>query len=247
MSLRHAQEVVMSVGIGRISKGLFQEAIEKVANNKNDNKKRSDLLRALKAKNPTAWFNCLEDSGALESASADYVRNRWCKFWEPAYKAEDVEAIIRQSLLEALELAERLRKDLKRFTPIDCHWIWTNDTQTLEVLITYNEWQVTRILLTPPPPTNPRLSLSGLAPYFIVKLRSRIDEKQEQVLEEQADTVQAAKSVGDEHPINRHRRRLSGTTAMPTFDEPDHPIRSYRALKREKGAPWVTVQIKAQR
>jgi len=208
----------MSVGIGRISKGLFQKAIEEVANNKNAKKKRYDLLTALKdTGNPTAWFECLEDSGALESATADYVRNRWCKFW-PAYPSDTVEAILRQSLIEALELADRLYDEQKSFIPIDCHWIWTNDGETLEVLLTYNERQVTRILLTPPPPTNPRLSLPGFAPYFTVKPRQP-------------------------QPVNPVQEQ-----ELPSNPEPTQRdiINRYRALPRDANTKWVTVQIKAQ-
>jgi hypothetical protein len=213
----------MSVGIGRISKGLFQKAIEEVANNESN---RPGLMAALKdPENPTAWFNFLEDSGALESATADYVRNRWCKFW-PAYSAETVEAILRQSLIEALDLANDLYEKHKSFMPIDCHWIWTNDAETLEVLLTYNERQVTRMLLTPPPPTNPRLSLPGLAPYFIVKPR-------------QSQPV----SVGQEQELPMNPE----PTQVGRYADPD-PIERFRARPRDANARWVTtIQIKAQR
>src|SRR5262247_2990581 len=70
--------------------------------------------------------------------------------------------------IEAIELADNLTTDPKHPIPIDCHWIWTDDPDKFEVFITHNARQVTRILLTPRPPTNPALPLIALAPYFVV-------------------------------------------------------------------------------
>jgi hypothetical protein len=163
--LRNAKEDVMSVGIGTISKGLLQQAIEKVAN---DPQRRPDFLNALQGPQmPTDWLAFLTDSRELDSAAESYVRNTWQKFWVQY----PVEVIMRQSLIEAIQLATRDPVNgQERFLPIDCYWIWTNDSTKFEVLLTYNERQVTRILLTPPPPTNPNRSiLTGLTPFWIVK------------------------------------------------------------------------------
>lgn len=168
----------MSVGIGRISKGLFQQAIERVANNE---QLRPDFLATLKgtpAISGTDWIDFLRDSGGLDRAAERYVRDQWLQFW-PSYP---VEALLRQSLIEAIELANTHNPDPKNLLPIECHWIWTNYNNKFEVLVTYNTRQVTRILLTPPPPTNSALPLRALAPYFIIKPRGDVDPEQEQEL-----------------------------------------------------------------
>jgi hypothetical protein len=172
----------MSVGIGRISKGLFQRSIEKVVNN--DVGLRYQFLDALQ--NPPAtsgkdWIDFLMDHGGLDGASADYVRNEWLRFWEPLGYARDVvKEMLRQSLIRAITLADQHTSKPTTPLPIACHWIWTDNNDRVEVLVTYDEQQVTRILLTPPPPTELTSPLRFLAPYFIVKRQRDIIGYQEQ-------------------------------------------------------------------
>lgn len=150
----------MSVGIGTISKGLVQQAIEKVAN---DPEQRMAFLKILKTQGGD-WIAALRSKSAgglggdLAQGAESYFREQWLKFWPD----HAVEAIVRQSLVETLELAGSLS------LPIDCYWIWTNDPKKFEALIAHNARQVTRIILTPKPPTNPPASLTGLAPFLIV-------------------------------------------------------------------------------
>ncbi len=109
----------MSVGIGTISKGLVQQAIEKVAN---DPKQQMAFLKILKTSDED-WIVALRRKeagglgGNLDQGAESYFRERWLKFWPD----HPVEAIVRQSLVETLELAG------SRSVPIDCYWIWTND------------------------------------------------------------------------------------------------------------------------
>lgn len=171
----------MSVGIGRMSKGKLQLAIEKVAN---DPQLRADFLTTLKGpQEPNDWLDFLEEHG-LDSAAVSYIREHWQTMWQTySYSAELVEAIMRQSLIEAIDLAESLTQDRHNPIPIDCHWIWTDDRKRFEVFITFNERQVTRILLTPPPPTTRPRPLLGQDPnYFVVKSRDRIEEDLEKEL-----------------------------------------------------------------
>jgi hypothetical protein len=157
----------MSVGIGTISKGRVQQAIETAAN---DPKLRPGFLNALQGPQTsgTDWIDFLRDAGGLSPGDEDYFRTRWLQFWSQTYP---VEAIVRQSLIEAIALANYDPVGEKeRFLPIDCYWIWTNDASKFEALIAPNDRQVTRIILTPPPPTHPNTSiLTGLAPFLIVK------------------------------------------------------------------------------
>ena len=164
----------MSVGIGRISKGLFQRSIENVAN---DEGLRPEFLKTLQ-KDPvtseTDWIDFLRDRGGLDRAAERYLRDQWLRFWEPDYpdySPDIIEKMLRQSLIKAIELANSLPTPVgKKLMPIDCHWIWTDNDNKFEVLIACNEQQVTRILLTPRPPTELSIPLHFRAPYFIVKL-----------------------------------------------------------------------------
>jgi hypothetical protein len=165
----------MSVGIGTISKGRVQQAMEGVAN---DPKLRPGFLNALQGpQTPTDWIDFLRDSGGLSPGDENYFRNNWLYFWSQTYP---VEAIVRQSLIVAIDLATRDPDNGdERFLPIDCYWLWTNDTSKFEALITYNVRQVTRIILTPPPPTKPNMSLlTGMAPFWIVRA-SPVEVEQE--------------------------------------------------------------------
>jgi hypothetical protein len=154
-------------GIGTISKGDLQKAIEKVANNP---QLRSDFLAALKGTPTTPgtdWLEFLRNTDELDIQVERYVRDTWQKTFWSQYP---VEPIMRQSLIEAIELADSLTADKQNPMPIDCYWIYTNDPDKFEALITYNARQVTRIILTPPPPppNHPPL-LTGKAPFWIVK------------------------------------------------------------------------------
>jgi hypothetical protein len=163
----------MSVGIGRISKGLFQRSIENVVNNGEE--LRRAFLAALQKDSATSsedWIDFLREYGGLDRAAESYIRNAWLRFWESeplSYSPDMVKEILRQSLIQAIALADQHKSDPKNPLPIDCHWIWTDHNDKLEVLITYNRQQVTRILLTPPPPTEPPLPLRFRSDYFIVK------------------------------------------------------------------------------
>jgi len=209
---------MMSVGIGTISKGLLQQAIESVTND-NNAQRRPGFLNALKGpQTPTDWLDFLRNSGELDRGAEHYVRNTWQKFWQ----RYPVEPIMRQSLIEAIELADNLTTDPKNPMPIECHWIWTDDPDKFEVFITHNARQVTRILLTPRPPTNPALPLIALAPYFVVKPRIYLNTEQEQELPRDPEAPGAI------------------------VRKEDSVIQAFLKMPRDPGAPWVTVQLKAQ-
>jgi hypothetical protein len=173
----------MSVGIARISKGLFQRSIEQVVNS--DVRLRYQFLLALQNRPGTVgedWIDFLTQHGGLDRASASYIRGEWLRFWEPlGYAPEVVQEILRQSLIRAITLADQHQSNSTQPLPIACHWIWTdNNNDRVEVFVTYNEQQVTRILLTPPPPTELTLPLRFLSPYFIVKRDQDIMRDREQ-------------------------------------------------------------------
>ena len=165
----------MSVGIGTISKGLIQRAIEKVANNK---ELRDDFLQALKVNNPMSdWIKFLRDKAEIEGTVEEYFRTKWLHFWSDSFP---VEAIVRQSLIEAIELAKNRSEREGHFVDLDCYWIWTNDQSRFEVLITVNARQVTRIVLTPPPPTtpnSPREPLNHETDFYIVKHGNLVEQE----------------------------------------------------------------------
>lgn len=208
----------MSVGIGTISKGLLQQAIERAANNAQQRPAFLAILKGSSGTLATDWLDFLTVSGGLDRAAARYVRDIWFQFWPSAYQAE---TIMRQSLIEAIELANSLTTNEQNPMPIDCHWIWTEDQTKFQVLITYNARQVTRILLTPPPPTDRTIPLIGLAPYFVVKPGSHIDSAQEQAL------PRAPRPPGDTVPAE------------------EQVMQAFLRMPRDPTGAWVTVQLKA--
>lgn len=159
----------MSSGIGTISKGLVQRAIERVINNEQLRPVFLDTLKEVPEASEADWVDFLREFGGLDTASERYFRRHWLgQSWSDDYP---VETIVRQSLIEAIELADRLTTDAAHPMPIDCYWLYTEDTSKFEALITANERQVTRIILTPPPPTaaiDPS-RLTEFAPLYIVK------------------------------------------------------------------------------
>lgn len=208
----------MSVGIATISKGLLQRAIENVVNN---TAARPAFLATLQGNPPTPgmdWLDYLVAAEELDRAAARYVRDIWFPAWPSDYQAE---AIMRQSLIEAIELANSLATPAQPFMPIDCHWIWTEDQTKFQVLLTYNTRQVTRILLTPPLPTKRDIPLLGLARYFAVKPRQHVSEDKEQLLPRDP--------------------RPPGATVPVEEDT----MRTFLAMPRDPEAAWATVQLKA--
>jgi hypothetical protein len=145
---------------------------------------RYNFLLALQNSPATSqedWIDFLIDHGGLDRASASYVRDEWLRFWEPlGYAPDVVKEMLRQSLIRAITLADQHKSNANKPLPIACHWIWTDNSHRVEVLVTYDEQQVTRILLTPPPPTEIVSPLRFLAPYFIVKRDRDIIQDQEQ-------------------------------------------------------------------
>jgi hypothetical protein len=114
------------------------------------------------------WVQFLVTHG-LEQARADYVLEYWFNqpqppdneqygYWQ-AY--QPIEPIIRQGLIEAIDLARHL--------PIDSYWF--NGAETVEVYLTRSPQQVTRITATPPSPApiRPLTQLPHLADILVVK------------------------------------------------------------------------------
>lgn len=144
----------MSVGIVRISKGLVQQAIEKVVNDHFLNERATQEGGGLRAQflaklqqDPSQdrngdWITFLREKASLERSAEEYFRNRWLREFWSEYQTE---AIVRQSLIKAIELAN------DPLVPIENHWIWTEGPSKFEVLLHVSPRQVTRIILTSPP------------------------------------------------------------------------------------------------
>ena len=174
----------MSVVVIPISKGKLQQAIEQVSNSTSE--QRQAFLEALQSSPNVSppplsapWIEFLVTAGALDRANAGYIYRTWWPAWPEAYH---VEAIMRQSLIEALTLADTLAPHAEPPFPLDCQWIFTSQApgkESFQVLLTYNTRQVTRILLTPPLPTQSDLPLQGFAPYFAVEPQHQFDAKLE--------------------------------------------------------------------
>ena len=134
----------MSSGIVSISKGKVQQAIEKAANNA---ELRYQFLQKLKQDRSTEtpdtdWIAFLRNPshGNLQPATESYFRESWLGSY--SWRRFNVEAIVRQSLIKAIELANNPVR------PIENYWIWTYDPERFEVALHATPRQVTRIIVT---------------------------------------------------------------------------------------------------
>lgn len=152
-----------------ISKGMVSRKVDEICNGP----LRSALLAVLNnpGKGGADWIQFLVDHG-LNPRRGDYLRNVWFNqsgagLWQAH---QPIEPIVRQGLIEAIELASRdPDTQQERNLPIDSYWMCLGDQ--VEVVVTYSAHQVTRIILTPPIPESPPdpSLLLDMEPILIVK------------------------------------------------------------------------------
>lgn len=181
-----------------IQKGPVQRVVDQVLNDREGNvfSKRAEVRSALE---DTSRYYCQilqEVFGMSESPFVAYLRRFW--FPETANPAstpgvwwedhQPIEPIIRQSLLQAIELAH---PDL----PIDSYWMAVGSTaypshaSPCEVLLTRNDKQVTRLILTPPTPIpQDEAHLTVDADIWVVK-RSKVGDWEKEVARDYASQV----------------------------------------------------------
>jgi len=83
---------------------------------------------------------------------------------------EPTAAIVRQGLIQAIELAMRdPQTGEMRAQPLTIDSYWVLIGNQVATIVTCSDTQVTRLLLTPSPPFDPTAELPGKAPIWVVK------------------------------------------------------------------------------
>jgi hypothetical protein len=144
-------------------KGIVNTKIDALVNHRNSAgafDKRDELLKALN--NWTEDFlEILKRHAGVTAKEADYLHEYW---FDPNWadpnsecwwrEKQPIEPIIRQGLITAIDVATQdpdTGAKRAQALPIDSYWIYSGYNQ-FEVIVTWTDHQVTRMILTPPPP-----------------------------------------------------------------------------------------------
>ena len=151
--------------------------------------KRDEFLQAL---NNWAqdFLEILKYHAGVTPKEADYLREYW---FDPNWadpnsecwwrEKQPIEPIIRQGLITAINVATRDPDSVAtpdpetwakraKALPIDSYWIYSGYNQ-FEVIVTWSDYQVTRMILTPPAPEDAPLDerpKTGKARIHVVRL-----------------------------------------------------------------------------
>ncbi len=145
---------------GRMIKGFLHKKVEQLVNGHPDARLK---FRAALEDQTRDYLQILVDYAVVTQEQAARLRRTWFSpnGWWQAY--QPVEPIVRQSLIKALGLA------IERNLPIDSYW--QSDGDRVGVIVTCSDYQVTRLIVTPPspvPPGNPTQATAKV-PIWIVK------------------------------------------------------------------------------
>jgi hypothetical protein len=144
-----------------IAKGAVHQKIDPLVNDTNDPKRREALLTALKDSSRD-YVQILVEHAGVTAAEAAVLRRTWYNpnGWWPDH--QPIEPIVRQGLIKSIELA------MERSLPIDSYWVCGGDQ--VQVIVTCSNYQVTRLILTPPisPETAPATP-GPIEPIWVVK------------------------------------------------------------------------------
>ena len=149
-----------------LTKGPISQYIDDVLNDPTGNYSRRAALKEdlLDWDKQPSLADILETNHGLSHHLAQILRENWYNQngWWP--ELQPVEPTIRQSFIQAIEVADAVTPVL----PIDSYWICARH---FEVIITRSKWQVTRLLFTLDAPVNTpaRPATDPLADIWMVK------------------------------------------------------------------------------
>jgi hypothetical protein len=119
------------------------------------------------------YLEILVRHGAAKEYEAAHLRMHWYSRDTGWWRDEPTEAIVRRSLIKAIELATRdPTSGEERAQPLNIDSYWVLVGNQFEVTVVCSGMQVTRLLFAPSPPIDPRTFLAGSAPIWVVKRRS---------------------------------------------------------------------------
>lgn len=164
-------------------KGTVHRKVEQLVNHNPE--ARAQLLNALKERTRD-YIQILMDLAGVTQEEAIPLRQNWYnpQGWWRAH--QPIEPTVRQSLIKALELAA------ERNLPIESCWLWAGNQ--FQVIVTYNDSQVTRLILTPPPPDIPAQPIDRL-PVWIIKQGTGVERAGDENLSEAVEHVEEHSSV----------------------------------------------------
>jgi hypothetical protein len=181
---------------GKITKGVVHTKVEALVNRNPEARRR--FLAALKDwKGKPDYLQILVDHAGLTPKDAAYLRNTWYSQdgWWP--EQQPVESIVRHSLIKALELAT-LDPDTgrERDLPVDSYWLCVGDA--FEVILISSDQQITRLILTPPGPSDAAVNLRNLTargPLWVIRRSSDAERPGEERLGEIVEHVEGEDQV----------------------------------------------------
>jgi hypothetical protein len=174
---------------GHISKGAVHRKIDALVNRWEFYfYRRAAFLDALKHEAATVeiYLDILQrpspDWPGVTQAEADYLRRTWFGTWWPGL--QPVYPRVRHGLIKAIEEAGNFRL-------LDSYWCSAGADTVFEVFVLRSFFQVTRIILTPPPPTDAPVPpmRTNASPAWVVKPRVADEAPGTQTLTEIVETV----------------------------------------------------------
>jgi hypothetical protein len=126
------------------------------------------------------YVDILVKYGAAKDNVAAHLRTHFYDRKQGWWGDEPTAAIVRQGLIQAIELAMRDPETGEmRAQPLTIDSYWVLIGNQFATIITCSDTQVTRLLLTPPPLPDPAAQLPGRAPIWVVKRGIGVAQGQE--------------------------------------------------------------------
>jgi hypothetical protein len=126
------------------------------------------------------YVDILVKYGAAKENVAAHLRTHFYDRKQGWWGDEPTAAIVRQGLIQAIELAMRDPETGEmRAQPLTIDSYWVLIGNQFATIITCSDTQVTRLLLTPPPLPDPAAQLPGRAPIWVVKRGIGVAQGQE--------------------------------------------------------------------
>jgi hypothetical protein len=159
------------VSFAHMTKGPVHTAIEACVNDYN---KRASLLQALQALPPTEnrphdFVRILKEIAQVTEHAATYLEEEWFTWWP---QKQFPELIVRHGIILAIQQANTPSQ-----VPIVFYWMGvgredlyrqSSNAYPFETIVARSQWQVTCLLVTPPPPKAP-------SPQYLARLKSYAD------------------------------------------------------------------------
>ncbi len=171
------------------SKGPVHQAVDAQLNYKDENgnyAKRSEILNLL-SNEDNNYIDLLKTVFQVPTGAADYVAEHWFNpnpdarqtWWK---EKQPLEPIIRRGLICAIEMAEDLPIEScwipignREVHPNNYEWgVFRTDEYPFEVILVRGDYQLSRIIVTPPSPRPMRLEMYT-QPTDVWVVKSRYD------------------------------------------------------------------------